>query len=460
MTNDKLRLLNEKFRFMGFLDYGRWNGYKYSKPNMAFTNASEEEVLLTHFLGYITNRQTPFEMIFDRLDYIFSQIVRDYVEGASVEKLLSPEQFDAENGSYFVQKPIKGKRKKTNQKQDKEDTYSYAFVSHRHTYKGIEFKKEESQSPAITEELLKEHNGFFYASSRFYPTDYIAIRSVLDILDKMFDRSFFKFINSAIGYDKTDRNDHLERLLYALWILGYKDVGQWDIETIISVPPNRNKEYIEMLDEKKASLFSLGKYGLKSYNYKVDFSRGSQNSNRFKAKRVICYLRDLLKCKPYYVERFKECLGESLFDVLYSQIPDSLELPGDTWNNNDSFQKCLDIADDCHKKKSDFPNVRIRNRYSELKDLFGKENVGCYPEQFDCSFDFVPRMCNAGGKRNCPYCPISIENMKKHSGHLHIPEEFCHKDKDKFCPFLLYAAGYKIKCGVIDEKVCPNKKKQ
>ena len=171
-------------------------------------------------------------------------------------------------------------------------------------------------------------------------------------------------------------------------------------------------------------------------------------------------MRDLLKCKPYYAEKFKKCLDESdesLFDVLYSQIPLWLELPGDTWNNNISFQECLGVFQKCNGKKNVSPNVRIRNIYTELKEKF-KETIDYYPEQFDCSFDFVPRMCDVGGKRNCQYCPISPDKMK--TDHLHILDEFCHKDKDKYCPFLLYAAGYKIKCRDMDEKICPNKKNQ
>ena len=448
MTNDELRSFNEKFQFMRFLDYGRWHGEKnnYYSINMANKNAPGEDVLLTHFLGYITNRQTPFEMIFERLDYIFSQMVRDFSDGASVDQLLSPEHSIAENGSnmsYFVKKNSKAKNKKMNHEvEEDKDTDVYAFVSHRKTYNGKEYKSSDSVLEKTTESLFEENNGFFYAASRFYPTDYVAIYSVLHILEKRFEKKFFSFIKWAIGQDCS-----LERLLYALWVIGYKDVGQWKAEDIKFGITNL-KEYKELLRAKETALDDLDINGLNSSQYMDNFSRDRKTSFRFKSKRVFCYVRDLLKYKSC-ADLFRRGIGESVFLELSSQIPAYLELPGDVWNNNKTFQKCLDISNERLGGKKDTPNIRVRNIYEQLCKAFGEDNVGCYPEQFDCTFDFVRRMCNAIGQTNCIFCPLYQDN------HFLIPKELCYCNEDGFCPFLLFAVGYKVKC-IKMKDVCPN----
>ena len=416
--------MNEKFKFMSFLDCARWRSKNnYYAINMANKNASGEQVLLTHFLGYITNRQTPFKIIFERLDYIFSQLVRDFFYGASVDELLSPNKPET---SFFV-------------KGDGEDLF---FISHAQNY-------EDSQLPEITKKLQENNKGVFYASSRFYPTDYAAIYFTLDMLEKKFNRSFFSFIKWAIG--NNPEKEGLERLLYAFWVLGYRGVGQWDVEKIKS-DIAITEDYQRILKEKTEILEEFSYNGFDSKYYKKEFARGHKKSNRFKSKRAICYLRDLFKY-PLCADILSKKLGEKSFNLLKSQIPDVLEFPGDVWNNNRVFQKCLNIVDS--KRKTDSPNYLIRKLYDELCDKIGKEKVGCYPEQFDCSFNFVPRMCDVSGQANCQFCPIEPKYLEKNSNHIHIPDEFCHHNKDKFCPFLLFAVGYKVKCKDIEK--CPNR---
>lgn len=434
MNRGNLQLLNEKMKFMRFLDYGRWGGEEilnYEWLNLADKNASGDQILLTHYLGYITDRQTSFEFIFERLDYIFSQMVCDYMDcRKSVDELLDPNQIET---TYFIKRP--GKEK-------------YAFKSHPQP-------PEESSYPEITKELQWEGNGIFYAASRFYTNDYVAIRLVLEMLDKgisMQRRSLISFIKWAIG--DRPKEDGLERLLYALWLLGYQDVGQWttgDIKSDIF----RMQKYKDMALKRKEAFEEFVAQGLDSTFYRQSFARNDQNiknNNRFSAKRVICYLRDLFKFKPL-AEIMCQALGHDIFDILKRQIPDVLELPGDVWNNNGTFQKCLRGKLTSIDKKNDKPNIFFRRIYNELCKKVEKENVGCYPEQLDCTFSFVPRMCEASGRINCVFCPINEENMK--DGMLHIDERFCHHDEEKYCPFLLLAAGFKVKCGDM-EGVCPN----
>ena len=211
-----------------------------------------------------------------------------------------------------------------------------------------------------------------------------------------------------------------------------------------------------MLKEKIQVLDDFAKNGLNSDIYIKEFefarenkkSKENKKSNRFKAKRAICYLRDLLKYKQCS-SIFCEKIGEDAFKRLEDQIPNFLELPGDVWNNNGVFQNCLHNS----KRKTGKPNYLIRKVYDELYDKLGE--VGCCPEQFDCTFNFVPRMCDVSGRANCLFCPLDSKNIEKNSNHVKIPEEFCHHDESKFCPFLLFAVGYKVKCEKM-KNCCPN----
>ena len=73
----------------------------------------------------------------------------------------------------------------------------------------------------------------------------------------------------------------------------------------------------------------------------------------------------------------------------------------------------------------------VRVLYNELKEKIDIDNF--YPEQFDITFDFVPRMC---AKKLCNVCPFG----KKGIGAICIPT------KDKLCPVALVNCGYLAKC--------------
>ena len=73
----------------------------------------------------------------------------------------------------------------------------------------------------------------------------------------------------------------------------------------------------------------------------------------------------------------------------------------------------------------------IRDIYNQLKNA--KDIDGFYPEQFDITFDFVPRMCSA---RACHICPFG-----KNGADL-----TCIPTKDKYCPVALVSCGYVSKC--------------
>jgi len=105
------------------------------------------------------------------------------------------------------------------------------------------------------------------------------------------------------------------------------------------------------------------------------------------------------------------------------------------WNNsplfkNNLFAKILDV--DSIPKTWGMPAI-IRDIYKQLK---GSEEINdFYPEQFDITFDFVPRMCS---KRLCDVCPFGQKGV----------ELVCIPSEDKYCPVALLSlsCGYTAKC--------------
>ena len=71
----------------------------------------------------------------------------------------------------------------------------------------------------------------------------------------------------------------------------------------------------------------------------------------------------------------------------------------------------------------------IRDLWNEIKN----DHPELYPEQFDVTFDFVPRMCE---KKLCEACPFGKNGA----------ELICIPDKDKYCPVALISCGYVFKC--------------
>ncbi len=77
----------------------------------------------------------------------------------------------------------------------------------------------------------------------------------------------------------------------------------------------------------------------------------------------------------------------------------------------------------------------LREIYQRLREnqILSSES---YPEQFDVSFDFAPRMCDRGNEHLCPFKASPI-----------LPQ-YCHgySGKGKLCPITKILADYKSDC--------------
>ena len=402
MEEKTLKLL----KFIRFLDEARWkSGRNYDIPNYADKDMPANQKLLTHFLGYITNRRISYKLIFAKLDFIFSQLVIDFSsQGSSSEELL------LDPGTYI----------------DCDDGGKNGFKASRPMNDQAQYSKDKS----LCKELIE-------ASSRFFPNDFVGIFCTLKVLEEFAEKNFTKYILKCLSL-ATPRHD-LEFLLYGLWLLGYS-TGRWEKEDL-----DYQKIYERCLKPKFDAINSFFNGGGVPKTFRKE---------RYKSKRLTCFVRDLLKCEHYSL-LFREIIPTQVMDKLQNQLY-MLELPGDVWNNNEHFQQCLNqISEFSEQKKTISFNKRVRNFFEKevWKDLNPKDTL-YYPEQFDTTFDFVPRMCETFGMGNCDYCPLG----EKSNGR--IPDELClgksSENEQKFCPFLLYACGYKVKCKDI-KYCCPNK---
>ena len=387
-------------KFIRFLDEGRWLSHRnYDIPNYADKKMPPDQKLLTHFLGYITNRQISYKLIFSKLDFIFSQLIKDYYSDSSAYKLLlyPGTYIDCENGE---KKGFKACRLMDDWAQYSED------------------------KSLPRQELIK-------ASSRFFPNDVVGIFCTLKVLTHFTEKSFSVYIRKCLSLATSEHE--MEFLLYGLWLLGYS-TGQWK---------KNDLDYQKIYDRCLKQRFDAVKNFFDGGGVPVTFRK-----ERYKCKRLTCFVRDLFKCE-HYIFLFQEIISPQVMKKLQNQLH-VLELPGDVWNNNEHFRECFCTCSGMDQTQKRF-NEMIRDFYENyVWKKLGLEKSDYYPEQFDTTFDFVPRMCDKNGQTNCQYCPVRHGDGK-------IAEEFCiaGQNENKFCPFLLYACGYQVLCQKM--KNCPNK---
>ncbi len=395
--------LDKIFKVITFLDNIRWSSISnYNLINFSNNNISNDAKILTHWFCYIANRGMQFERVWDIGGYVFSELV-DKIKNAKNLKLLDPDTPEA-----FIKK------------NDKKD--GFAFIS---------------QTVAGNNNILKQYefniNEKVKFASRYYPSDYFSILYTLYFL-KDYNFSFSKFIKEVYIKYK-DKNDFIKRVLYSMYLVTYYEISQpkkddiKDFETNLNKADIRTKKIKEILKNKKT--------------FEKEYLRFLKK-DVFHQKRVWCSLRDFVKSvefKKYFKNALKEAgLNDiKIFTSKKSLI--ELELPGDVWNNNSKFRNCI-LSNTIYEKSKEELNKILRKYFKGNTVKIG------YPEQFDVTFDFVPRMCE---KNNCNICPIQIINNKK----INDFEKICVNKKSKYCSFAMISCNYKKICY---EKDCKLKK--
>ena len=354
----------------------------------------------------------PFQSIWDVGGFVFSNMLNHIIEEKEIDRSLLPNGKD----SFFITREKYGEINPAfKYKNDTKD--NFLFVSNCQTFNNSILKKYN----------FKENTRPYFIS-RFYPTDYFSILSTLYILQD-FDFNFTKYILSV---SNSSSNDIIRRIHFILYLLSYHGIGQKKLINIqeFSVLKKealyRKKSVLKIIENSK--LFE------KEYLYFIS------SDAIFNQKRSWCSLRDY--CKSSFKTEFLKSLRSTdkksvnlLFDnkdQIRKDLLKQFELPGDVWNNNDRFINCV------------FPDA-IKNRKSKkfnmiLREIFEVNKVKTgYPEQFDITFDFVPRMCEQPD--NCKICPYGLlNNIESQFG------ELCISDRTKFCPVVYVSCNYSVMC--------------
>ncbi len=84
-------MLKSIFKIISFYDEVRWSsGVNYNLINYFKNTIDDDTKLLTHWLCYITDRQMPFERIWDIGGFVFSDLI-DTIKKKNTLELLDPE---------------------------------------------------------------------------------------------------------------------------------------------------------------------------------------------------------------------------------------------------------------------------------------------------------------------------------------------------------------------------------
>lgn len=394
-------MIKNLFEITKFLDDARWEvKTNYNLINFYNESLPDDDKLLTHWLCYMTDRRMPFKKVWDVGGFVFSELVHD-LKGKKNFNLLNPNKPEI---SFFIkQESYKGK--------NREEKSDYLFVSHQIV----------KDNEKLSDYGFKNDRPYFI--SRYYPSDYKSILSTFHIL-KMYDYNLTKFIISVIENIISD-DKLIPKLLFAMYLLSYYEIGQPKAKDINF--QNFNKE-----SEKRAKY--VKKIFLDSTRFNSEYKKFSK-ATIFKQKRAWCSLRDFFK-SPEFKEYFFRSLRHEGFKNIerlnYKSLLTQFELPGDVWNNNDKFRECI-LRDTKYKASRVSFGKLLRKIYSEEKIT-----SGYYPEQFDITFDFVPRMCVLD---NCSICPYGILNGKAIDFEI-----VCTKNINRYCPVVLVSCNYKMDC--------------
>jgi len=394
-------MLNRIFKIMSFYDRARWNSpTNYNLLNVFNENISNDSKLLTHWLCYITDRQMDYKRIWDIGSFIFSELVHTIKKNKNYSNYLNPQ-----NELSFFRLEENGK---------------YVFKSHALV-----------NNNQILLRYGFQNNQQVTFISRYYPSDYLSILYTFDIL-QYFNYSLTQYTLTQLE-NHIDENDYIKILLFSLYLLTYYNIGQPnrnDLQNFnenIQNAQNRTQEVLAILNDQD--------------NFNNHYNTFLQNTI-YRQKRAWCSLRDFLK-SPVFREYFIQSLNDSNADTqiinnlfINGNSLKQLELPGDVWNNNPIFRNCI-------LQNTEYINSNI-NLNIILREYFENhinELNGCYPEQFDITFDFVPRMCV---KNNCDICPIGF--IKNINGNDFM--RTCVQNNNLYCTVALINCNYRINCNV------------
>ena len=386
-------MLKEIFKIISFYDKVRWNSISnYNLINFYKTDLDDDIKILTHWLCYITDRQMAFERIWEVGGFVFSELASNLKENKNIE-ILKPNQANS-----FINGNGKG---------------GYAFTS----------KSKVNNNSILLKSYGYKEGDIVKFTPRYYPSDYYSILFTFDILSE-YNFSLTRYIADQIN-KYNEKDDLIQRILFSLYLLTYFEIGQPSKTNIADFSENIKKAKIRT---KKVKTILNDSFEKEFENFKKD--------TIFNQKRAWCSLRDFFKSPEFnvYFNNSLENMNVNTSQLFSLKSFQQFELPGDVWNNNSKFRNCiLENTEYENSKKS--LNKILREYFENNKNDLGNS----YPEQFDITFDFVPRMCE---NNNCDICPIGLLKRNENSNF----EKTCVIDTNYYCPVALINCNYKIDC--------------
>lgn len=424
------------FRFVDYIDKARWNSIyiddNYYTPNFFKKNLDDDTILLTHWLCYITDRQMDFRRCWDVGGYIFSKLVQTWkTNETNIETLLNlnGEESFLKSGKQLLQMLVIANERPLYKINDD----SLYLVSH----------TENNEDNAILERW-GFNNSIVYFSSRFMSDDIQSVFRTFIILETL-ELQFADFLYQKAMTFK-DHSKGLWHYFDWLYVLSYYHIRKY--AKTFGTPGD----------------FVIGRIEDIKNNCDIEVcykALPDSDDRLFKSKRLWCALRDYLKSMFYneklrsLFEQFDKKNDDKFVNLIWdgnkvkTSILGQLQLPGDTWNNNDAFVRCL--FQDHISNASLKLNKQLYCLINEMQH--SSEETDYYPEQFDFSFDFVPRMCD---RNNCKVCPLGLLSLEsqtcgsKNKG-LYFNRVCIAPKKDdgkstKLCSVLLVSCGYSFTC--------------
>ena len=426
---------NRKYEIINFFDKCRWKEIEnYGECNYC-TEIQKDDYeikLLIHWLSYITDRQIKYRQIWDVGTYVFSKLILEYKKRneEGKEKICENILNYKNKNSFFI---------KIDKKDVNEEDFDFSFVA----------PLEENEK--IANRIKKYKNSYegkkVYFKPRFYPADFLSIYKTLYILEKYYNGSFKQYIQKVIDKieNKEKEEDLIKGLVNGLYLLTYSN-------------DKKKKDYVRPKEknEKRERYFNR----VLETKFEDPLLEGKINTNFNKYdKRLWCAFRDYIKSERYKPLFEKIIEDEKIFKKIISEEAKKyLELPGDVWNNNSQFSKCL-FEKEFDEDKKQYNKVNKNSKENEktkkfnvfLRDIYetmanNEQDIEWYPEKFDITFDFVPKMCSVD---NCNICPF---NVLKKEIKLEELKKICKEGKEEaYCTVALICCGYKVKCGDMKE---------
>lgn len=385
--------LNVVLRTFSFLDEIRWRDTSnYNTINFAYPEPSDDEILLTHWLCYVSDRQMPFRRIWDVGGYVISNMVHDFYNGTELPAL--------------------------------KDKYVCEFYENNR-------RRVDIRCPLIRENRTLENYGYetgnmVQFSSRYMAEDLTRMFATFRILSEISDRSIGRFMALMLQGQSCDPGS-VRLLARALNGLTY------DLHYAFSDLPSKLS----------VSTFDAALKTILCGVLNTDVHFPDCDADFFSRKRLWCSIRDFMKSgefNPPFVNVLSTNRIPNAADWTYGtedsrEALTAIELPGDVWNNRDVFRGGLFSPYLEGERTSWRMPQTVREIFNSLSE---SSDVLFYPEQLDVTFDFVPRMCE---RRLGGICVFG-----QGIGQI------CHHQAGLSCSVALVTCGYLHECNPDD---CP-----